>query len=270
MARTTNGKHTLTPEAAVDRLEAIYAGACAALSRSLDRYLVTRKPPTAKDRAAFRYPLLRVVCREVGAAARTRRAYAKFQRPGVYATTVTHPGHFRRYLLEQLEPLVAEYGAEISVDVSSQEIPYPYVLERVEDIGRSGVTASELASHFPTPRSPSSATRWRTGSWRCPRASRARSPCSMRCGSTTPCAGWCTTPVATGATCSSGSCSPTITATSTSSCAGAWRASARVAGPTSAWCCRAAPRSDAEMCLPRPRRRLPPASGTASRCRPIT
>ena len=151
MARTANGKHTLTPEAAVDRLEAIYAGACAALSRSLDRYLVTRKPPTAKERAAFRYPLLRVVCREVGAAARTRRAYAKFQRPGVYATTVTHPGHFRRYLLEQLEPLVAEYGAEISVDVSSQEIPYPYVLERVEDIGRSGVTASELASHFPTP-----------------------------------------------------------------------------------------------------------------------
>ena len=48
MARTMNDKHTLTPEAAVDRLEAIYAGACAALSRSLDRYLVTRKPPTAQ------------------------------------------------------------------------------------------------------------------------------------------------------------------------------------------------------------------------------
>src|SRR5262249_48535836 len=69
----------------------------------------------------------------------------------VYATTVTHPGRFRRYLLEQLEPLVAEYGAEIGVETSSQEIPYPYVLERVEDIGRSGVTASELARHFPTP-----------------------------------------------------------------------------------------------------------------------
>ena len=113
MAKTQNDKQALTPEAAADRLEAIYAGSCAALSRALDRYLATRKPPTAKDRSSFRYPLLRVTCRHVGAAARTRRAYAKFQRPGVYATTVTHPRHFRRYLLEQLEPLVTEYGAHV-------------------------------------------------------------------------------------------------------------------------------------------------------------
>jgi AMP nucleosidase len=151
LGRTTNGRHTLTPEAAVDRLEAMHAGACAALARALDRYLATRKPPAPKERAAFRYPLLQVVCRDVDAAARTRRAYAKFQRPGVYATTVTHPRHFRRYLMEQLVPLVAEYAAEISVEPSGQEIPYPYVLERVEDIARSGVTASELARHFPTP-----------------------------------------------------------------------------------------------------------------------
>src|ERR1700704_5692036 len=150
MGKTPNDQHAPTPEAAVDRLEAIYAGSCAALGRALDRYLETRKAPTTKDRAAFRYPLLRVVCRQVGAAARTRRAYAKFQRPGVYATTVTHPHHFRRYLLEPLEPLVAEYGAEITVEASGQEIPYPYVLERVDDISRTGVTARDLARHFPT------------------------------------------------------------------------------------------------------------------------
>jgi AMP nucleosidase len=151
LGKTGNGRHILTPEAAVDRLEAMHAGACAALSRALDRYLASRKPPSAKERSAFRYPLLRVVCSEVGSATRSRRAYAKFQRPGVYATTVTHPRHFRRYLLEQLRPLAAEYAAEISVEASGQEIPYPYVLERVEDIARSGVTASELARHFPTP-----------------------------------------------------------------------------------------------------------------------
>src|SRR5207244_4785342 len=128
MGKTPNDKQTLTPKAAVDRLEAIYAGSCAALARALDRYLEARKPPTPKDRTAFRYPLLRVVCRHMGTAARTRRAYAKFQRPGVYATTVTHPTHFRRYLLEQLEPLADEYDAEISVEASGQEIPYPYVL----------------------------------------------------------------------------------------------------------------------------------------------
>jgi AMP nucleosidase len=151
MHKPSASKPGLPPKVAIDRLEAIYSGSCASLSRALDRYLATRKPPSAKDRASFRYPLLRVVCRNIGAAARTRRAYAKFQRPGVYATTVTHPAHFRRYLLEQLEPLVAEYDAEISVDTSNQEIPYPYVLERVEDIGRSGVMASDLATHFPTP-----------------------------------------------------------------------------------------------------------------------
>ena len=77
MGKTTNDKHTLSPEAAVDRLEAIYAGSCAALSRALDRYLVTRKPPTAKDRAEFRYPLLRVECRQIGTAA-DASGYDKF------------------------------------------------------------------------------------------------------------------------------------------------------------------------------------------------
>ena len=62
-------KWQLTPEAAVDRLEAIYAASCAALSRALDRYLATGTPSTLEERAAFRYPLLRVVCHEIGAAA---------------------------------------------------------------------------------------------------------------------------------------------------------------------------------------------------------
>jgi AMP nucleosidase len=142
----------LTPEAAVDRLEDIYAASCGALTQALDRYLVTGEPPSAAERAAFRYPLLRVRYVDSGLSPRTRRAYAKFQRPGTYATTVTHPRHFRSYLLEQLAPLVSEYGAEIEVGVSTQEIPYPYTLERIEEIARRGVTASELARHFPTPR----------------------------------------------------------------------------------------------------------------------
>ena len=142
----------LTPEAAVDRLEDIYAASCGALTQALDRYLVTGEPPSAAERAAFRYPLLRVRYGDSGLSPRTRRAYAKFQRPGTYATTVTHPRHFRGYLLEQLAPLVSEYGAEIEVGVSTQEIPYPYTLERIEEIARRGVTASELARHFPTPR----------------------------------------------------------------------------------------------------------------------
>ncbi|MCL4764664.1 MAG: AMP nucleosidase [Hyphomicrobiaceae bacterium] len=148
--RQTTG-HALPPEAAIDALEHLYANASAALVRALDRYLDTREPPTTKERAAFRYPLLRVIYYGAEEPQRTRRAFAKFQRPGVYATTVTHPRHFRGYLLEQLRPLVAEYGAEIEVGVSSQEIPFPYTMERVDEIGRMGITAVELARHFPTP-----------------------------------------------------------------------------------------------------------------------
>ncbi len=32
------------------------------------------------------------------------------------------------------------------------EIPFPYTMERVDEIGRKGISASDLARHFPTPR----------------------------------------------------------------------------------------------------------------------
>ena len=44
-----------------------------------------------------------------------------------------------------------DYGATIEVERSEQEIPYPYVLEQGDDLGRNGVTAAELALHFPAP-----------------------------------------------------------------------------------------------------------------------
>ena len=151
MGKQQNGRQTLTPEAAVDRLEELYARASSALVRALDRYLDTREPPSPRQRSEFRYPLLRVINYGTDEPPRTRRAYAKFQRPGVYETTITHPRFFRRYLLEQLRPLVSEYGAEIEVGSSQQEIPFPYTMERVDEIGSKGITAVELARYFPTP-----------------------------------------------------------------------------------------------------------------------
>jgi AMP nucleosidase len=142
----------LTPQAAVDRLETLYADATSALATALDAYLATRKPPSAAVSAKFRYPLLRVIHRDLEHPRPvTRRAYAKLQHEGVYETTISNPAVFRGYLLEQLEPLASEYGALIEVEVSNQPIPYPYVLERAEEVAKAGVTASELARHFPTP-----------------------------------------------------------------------------------------------------------------------
>ena len=48
---------------------------------------------------------------------------------------------FRAYLLEQLEPLVSEYGATMEVGVGAPEIPYPYVIESGDELTRGGADA---------------------------------------------------------------------------------------------------------------------------------
>ncbi len=140
-----------TPAEAVDRLTALYAQAAGSLRAAVESFLVDGVPPSAEVRARFRYPELRVTYQPEGVPPSSSRAFAKFTEPGVYSTTVTQPEDFRAYLLEQLEPLVAEFGAEIEVGVGSQEIPYPYVFESGDELGRGGASASELARFFPVP-----------------------------------------------------------------------------------------------------------------------
>jgi AMP nucleosidase len=141
----------VTPEAALDRLELLYAGSVATLRQALNLYLETREPPDEATRARFCYPELRVTWQPSISAPSNRRAYAKFAAPGIYTTTVTHPREFRAYLLDQLRPLVADYEAVIEVGTSTQEIPYPYVLEGGDELARGEVTAAELARFFPVP-----------------------------------------------------------------------------------------------------------------------
>jgi AMP nucleosidase len=150
-AGTLTRERIATPEAAVDRLEALYAEATGSLRDAVERFLETGVAPDESQRIRFRYPELSVTYQPEGVPAASRRAFAKFSAPGVYTTTVTQPGAFRTYLLEQLRPLVAEFGAEIEVGIGPQEIPYPYVFERGDELGRGAVTAAELARFFPTP-----------------------------------------------------------------------------------------------------------------------
>jgi AMP nucleosidase len=141
----------LSPEQAVDRLEAMHAEAVAAQRDALARFAAGGAPPDHAERSRFRYPELRLVWEPSGPIPTTRRAWGKFQAPGAYATTVTQPGFFRPYLLEQLRPLIEEYGALVEVRVSDQEIPYPYVLDRGDELAHSDTSPAELARHFPTP-----------------------------------------------------------------------------------------------------------------------
>jgi AMP nucleosidase len=139
------------PEQAVERLEALHAAATGALRDALERFFANGVPPSPAERLRFRYPELRLTYRPQGPIPAIKRAYAKFEGPGTYATTVTHPLFFRDYLMEQLRPLVEDYGATMEVGVSAQEIPYPYVFEGGDELARGSVSAAELARHFPTP-----------------------------------------------------------------------------------------------------------------------
>ncbi|PPQ29924.1 AMP nucleosidase [Rhodopila globiformis] len=147
-----DGHHSaLTPDQAVDRLEAMHADAVQAQRDALARFAAGGPPPDPEERRRFRYPELRLVCEPNGPLPVTRRAWGKVQTPGVYATTITRPGFFRPYLLEQLRPLAEEFGAVLHVRPSTQEIPYPYVLDRGDELADSAASATDLARHFPTP-----------------------------------------------------------------------------------------------------------------------
>ncbi|MBV1703746.1 MAG: AMP nucleosidase [Hyphomicrobiales bacterium] len=136
---------------AVDALEAHYARAVAALRSAMEASLRAGAAPDAATRALFRYPELRVTYAPGGSEPDNRRAFAKFPAPGVYVTTVTHPKAFAPYLVEQLRPLIEEYGATVEVGPGSQEIPYPYVFESGDELARGESTAGELARLFPSP-----------------------------------------------------------------------------------------------------------------------
>ena len=140
-----------TPEEAVERLIALHDSAIEAQRQALEHFFATGTAPTPLERSRFRYPELRLDYRSTSLPPVKQRAYAKFQGPGTYATTITQPAFYRTYLLEQLNHLVRDYGATMAVGVSDQEIPYPYVFERGDELGRGAHSASELAQHFPTP-----------------------------------------------------------------------------------------------------------------------
>ena len=88
-------KTALSPEQAVDRLEALHAEAVRAQRDALARFAAGGAPPDPAERRHFRYPELRLIWAPSGPMPFTRRAWGKLQTPGIYATTVTQPGFFR-------------------------------------------------------------------------------------------------------------------------------------------------------------------------------
>jgi AMP nucleosidase len=143
----------VTPQAAVDRLEHMHTTAVTALVTAVRRFAETGAAPTGEERAAFRYPELRVTYMPTGPAPRVARAFGQLMGPGEYVVSITQPGFFRDYLLEQLTLLTSDYeGVELSVRASDTEIPYSFVLDTAGADAFDNVPAEALARYFPSPR----------------------------------------------------------------------------------------------------------------------
>ncbi|HKP77631.1 MAG TPA: AMP nucleosidase, partial [Phenylobacterium sp.] len=65
------------------------------------------------------------------------------------AITVTRPELYRDYLVEQLSLLQEDFDITLEVGRSSQEIPFPYVLDPA-DMAMADISSVEIARHFPT------------------------------------------------------------------------------------------------------------------------
>ncbi|MSQ87480.1 MAG: AMP nucleosidase [Alphaproteobacteria bacterium] len=139
-------------KALIDELEAIYAQSVANLRQALTAYVRDGTKPDLSQRAAgaFVYPEITVIHRPTSSEARVARAFARLNKSGTYTTTITHPLMFRDYLTDQLSLLQNDYGVEIHISRSKQEIPYPYVLDGAEIFAFNQAEPSELARWFPT------------------------------------------------------------------------------------------------------------------------
>ena len=109
-----------SPEALVDELARLHARSVENLRVYLKRFLEGGPPPGADQRAQglFAYPELRLSYHPEGTPPRLSRAYARLVQPGDYAVTVTHPNHFRRYLVEQMTLLAKDYAPRLEVGLS--------------------------------------------------------------------------------------------------------------------------------------------------------
>jgi AMP nucleosidase len=137
--------------AIVSQLIADYRQATDRLRAALLAYARDGTVPPAETVADrdFCYPSLVVDYRHKVEDPPSRRSFARLSRPGRYVTTITRPELFAGYLAEQLDLLIGDYEAEVSVGRSDQAIPFPYVLEALPAGTLAAVPPGELARHFP-------------------------------------------------------------------------------------------------------------------------
>ena len=101
------------PEAAVRRLEELYAGATRFLASHFSAAATTGRP-TGRVRAC--YPQIRLTTTSF-TRADSRLSFGHVSQPGSYSTTVTRPDLFRNYLIQQIGLLIRNHGVPVDIGV---------------------------------------------------------------------------------------------------------------------------------------------------------
>ncbi|MET4132255.1 AMP nucleosidase [Porphyrobacter sp. MBR-155] len=110
----------------------------------------TIPPQRKREDGSYSYPQITLRYAGIGAPVDRSRAFGRLEMPGTYATTITRPDLFAGYLTEQLQLIASEYEIEVSVGRSRQEIPFPYVLDGEAGAAMVGISAQDIAKHFPS------------------------------------------------------------------------------------------------------------------------
>lgn len=136
----------------LDRLQTVYDAAVQRLRTDVIAFGRKRilPPPERRRDGSYAYPELRLRYRGGEQPAQGGRAFGRLNATGLYTTTITRPALFRDYLVDQLELIAASYDVEFEVGSSSQEIPFPYVLDGEAGAELAGVDPNEVARHFPS------------------------------------------------------------------------------------------------------------------------
>src|SRR3546814_8599448 len=112
----------------------------------------TLPPADAAAKGLFDYPAIRLTT--TGEQREGQRghnlSFGRFERAGVFETTVTRPDLFADYLRDQLMLLARPYDITLDVTRTGQQIPFPYVLDASDGSDMGGVTPLELARPLPT------------------------------------------------------------------------------------------------------------------------
>ncbi len=136
----------------INQLVTEYESSVKRLQTALAAYLKDKTAPSADQRANndFCYPELIITYAGKTRASKSNLAFGKLEKVGTFRTTFTKPDLFAEYIGEQLDLLVEQYELDISVGRSSQEIPFPYVMDGSADLELGTISPNELARYFPT------------------------------------------------------------------------------------------------------------------------